>query len=242
MVLENNCNIKSYEVSPNNSNSTKSILANQKILLSNQKKIVDELAKIKTMLNLLLENQTKSDNVTILREVPSNLNDESVWTALLPINSFEKLEEVEQTLLNKKLQQKLASIFIPFFRCRLKYTMSFIPISYRNFFFEVDEKSQVCGTSGKRHGQSCCYSLVDHFFLRNFLITCSWAGGSRENDRKVSFKSYTKIINTFFQIIHLADNGFSLKDCENFFKCVIKNAKRRAAILETPKRKKFFSA
>lgn len=71
---------------------------------------------------------------------------------------------------------------------------------------------------------------MDQFFNRDFLIKCSWAGGSRDEDRKIAFKSYKNIINAFFSIIHLADSNFSVTDCENFFKVVIKNARRRANI------------
>lgn len=64
-------------------------------------------------------------------------------------------------------------------------------------------------------------------FDRSFLLTCSWAGGSRSIETKVCFKSFTKVIKLFFDIVHDSDNYFTLNECHTFFKNVLKNSNQR---------------
>lgn len=96
----------------------------------------------------------------------------------------------------------------------------------------------ICGKSGKKNGINCCYVLIDHFFNREFLTKFSWSGGSRNNETKECFKVYKNIIKTFYIIVAKAALDFSELDCENFFKNIIKNAKRRCllATIETKRR------
>lgn len=92
---------------------------------------------------------------------------------------------------------------------------------------EVKKKySVICGR-GKGKGIDNAYTLVDAIFERSFLQKCSWAGGSRSNESKICFKSHTKLINTFFLIIHESDNTFTLNECHNFFKNILKNSRQR---------------
>lgn len=86
--------------------------------------------------------------------------------------------------------------------------------------------SAICG-KGKGRGINNAYALIDAMFDRNFLKTCSWAGGSRTTDTKICFKSFTKVIKLFFDLVHDSDNSFTLNECHNFFKNVLKNSSQR---------------
>lgn len=85
----------------------------------------------------------------------------------------------------------------------------------------------ICGTRDVGNGANHCYKLVDFIFTRQFMTTCSWAGGSREQKEKVPFKMFKHVISMFFQLVHMADTTFTLEQCENFFKGVLKNSVRR---------------
>lgn len=90
--------------------------------------------------------------------------------------------------------------------------------------------SMVCGTSGREYGINVCYSLIDKIFSRKLMPQCSWAGGSRGENKKVAFKTYTNVINIFFKLVHAADATFTLDACEQFFKNILKNSTKRSNI------------
>ncbi|XP_045473413.1 uncharacterized protein LOC123679900 [Harmonia axyridis] len=91
----------------------------------------------------------------------------------------------------------------------------------------VNRLSFICGRDTRMKGIDHGYLLVDKFFTRNFFTLCSWAGGARVPNSKFGFKFYENVINLFFKLVHLADQKFSLEDCEDFFKGVIRNCVRR---------------
>lgn len=64
--------------------------------------------------------------------------------------------------------------------------------------------SVVCG-KGKGREINNAYALIDAMFNRNFLKSCSWAGGSRTTSSKICFKSFTNVIKLFMNIIHESD-------------------------------------
>lgn len=86
--------------------------------------------------------------------------------------------------------------------------------------------ASVCG-KGKGRGINNAYALVDVMFDRKFLKTCSWAGGSRSTESKICFKSFTKVIKFFFDIVFESDNSFTLTECHIFLKNVLKNSSQR---------------
>lgn len=78
-------------------------------------------------------------------------------------------------------------------------------------------------------GYDCCYALVDQFFTREFLNTCSWTGGSRSPDmKKTAFKTYKRTNNIFYELVRLADPTFSEINTEKFFHSVLRNSRQRA--------------
>lgn len=115
-----------------------------------------------------------------------------------PIDSLEDLMNLEKKLTDRKVMEEY-----------------------------IQKLSYLCGKKGNGHGPNNCYLLVDRLFTRKFMTLCSWAGGAREQKEKIAFKTYKNVINFFFNIIHLSDENFTLKDCEEFFKNVIRNSTRR---------------
>ncbi|GBP95636.1 hypothetical protein EVAR_68148_1 [Eumeta japonica] len=87
--------------------------------------------------------------------------------------------------------------------------------------------SVICGT-GKGIGINNCYALVDVMFSRKFLTECSWAGGSRNDCKKICFKAFDRIIYFFFSIIRDSDENFTLVECEAFFKNILRNSVKRS--------------
>uniref|UniRef100_A0A1S4GAW0 DUF4806 domain-containing protein n=1 Tax=Anopheles gambiae TaxID=7165 RepID=A0A1S4GAW0_ANOGA len=59
----------------------------------------------------------------------------------------------------------------------------------------IQSMSCVCGNSGKSNGIDCCYKLVHYFITRQFLLQCSWTGGSRGSKRKNGEQSTPGITN-----------------------------------------------
>lgn len=79
----------------------------------------------------------------------------------------------------------------------------------------VDKLSCICGKDTKINGIDHCYMLVDKFYTRNFFTTCSWAGGAKATGTKFAFKFYENVIVLFFELVHLADNRFTLEFFSN---------------------------
>ncbi|XP_044744249.1 uncharacterized protein LOC123306345 [Coccinella septempunctata] len=98
----------------------------------------------------------------------------------------------------------------------------------------IEKLSFICGRRGNGNGLDNCYLLVDKLFTRKFMTLCSWAGGSRDKEKeKIPFKTFKNVINVFFKIIHLSDNDFSLRECEDFLKNVIRHSSRRNSTAPT---------
>lgn len=98
----------------------------------------------------------------------------------------------------------------------------------KNIFDEyVERMTFLCGNRGKGNGVDHAYMLMDNFFSRKFMTLCSWAGGARDKKEKIPFKYYKNVINLFFKLVYLADNDFTVQECEVFLKNVIRNSGRR---------------
>ncbi|XP_030745005.1 uncharacterized protein LOC115888657 isoform X2 [Sitophilus oryzae] len=93
---------------------------------------------------------------------------------------------------------------------------------------KTEKLSYVCGKRGDGHGVNNSFTLVDRMFTRKFMTLCSWAGGARGEREKVAFKMYKNVILLFYNVIQLSDKSFTHKDCEEFFKNVIRNSTRRS--------------
>lgn len=179
------------------SNKTDLILNTLSTLLENQEKIFQQMAKFETMLDAAVLEFIKTPTQCASC---SKKKDNSVFNNDL----FSPIEEIEQL---NSLEEKLKKQDV-----------------FQNY---VEQLSHICGKSGKCKGFDVSYNLVDKIFSRNFLVLCSWAGGSRDKQEKIPFKFYKNIIHLFFEVVKLADNNFTLTDMEIFFKNVIRNSVKR---------------
>ncbi|XP_058825141.1 uncharacterized protein LOC131685443 isoform X2 [Topomyia yanbarensis] len=100
------------------------------------------------------------------------------------------------------------------------------PVFAQRLFSHMREK---IGNKGDNYrGQNTCYYLIDRFFDRKFLIHCSWSGGSRSDIEKSAIKDCKNILALFYRIVRSTNEKFSFHLLENFFKSVVKNAKKRS--------------
>lgn len=67
------------------------------------------------------------------------------------------------------------------------------------------------------------------------MNTCSWTGGSRNNEKKTAFKQYKRTINLFYTLVRLADPVFTEANMKHFFVSVLRNSKKRC-LQDGPKR------
>lgn len=192
-------------------NKLDTILVNQERIIQNQNSILKELETTATKDNqLLIIQQLAKYEVTLdmmiqklgktapMNKSPEN-EKQSNNIVLEEIKKVDDLEKFENLLQDKQMMEDF-----------------------------VDRLSVVCGQKGSGNGLNNCYLLVDRIFSRQFMTLCSWAGGARDKKEKVPFKMYKNVINLFFKVIHLSDTTFTLKDCEEFFKNVIRNSTRRS--------------
>ncbi|KAF5277589.1 hypothetical protein FQR65_LT15934 [Abscondita terminalis] len=173
------------------------LLSNQTTIIENQIRIIQQLAKHESLFDELIKNSMSNSDGL----ATSKTSKKAVLTIPVePIDSVEKLELLESKLKDEK-------------ECQ----------------FILNGMSIICGRTRRGCGIDHCYNLVDKFFTREFMTKCSWAGGTRDkiNKEKIAFKSYKRVINLFFRLVHLADDDFSLEECHAFLKNVIRNSTRR---------------
>ncbi|RVE41708.1 hypothetical protein evm_013639 [Chilo suppressalis] len=208
-LSEEQCEIKSIKTDINN-------------IKSDLKSINDDMKTIMEVLNTSLNNQGVIDNTlkSILYQVTSLkvMNEEFIKKSItekqthsLVLNQIKDLKDLEE--FEKKL----------------------IDSQYRD---DLEKKLSVLCTKGTGQGTTSSYTIVDILFERQFFKLCSWTGATRssENDpaEKICFKSFSKTIGFFFEIIHKMDSSFNLTDCHKFFKTILRNAEQRCKI--EPKR------
>lgn len=93
----------------------------------------------------------------------------------------------------------------------------------------------ICGDKGFADASTCCYHLVDIFFTRAFLLTVSWSGGSRTENKKLPLKKYFNTLSVFNTLVRLASNDFDEHKSKEFFITVLKNSKKRTERTSTKK-------
>ncbi|XP_053691486.1 uncharacterized protein LOC128740001 [Sabethes cyaneus] len=100
------------------------------------------------------------------------------------------------------------------------------PMFARKLFDQMREK---IGDRGDNYcGQNTCYTLIDNFFDRKFLVHCSWSGGSRSDIEKCAIKDCKNTLTMFYKIVRSTNKKFTFVLLEEFFKSVVRNAKRRS--------------
>ncbi|XP_062550513.1 LOW QUALITY PROTEIN: uncharacterized protein LOC134215314 [Armigeres subalbatus] len=82
-------------------------------------------------------------------------------------------------------------------------------------------------------GATVCLQIIDYFFDREFLLSCSWSGISRNKKAneniisKTPFHKYDGIITLFHKVVLFSDPLFSKVQCEQFLHRCLRNAKQR---------------
>lgn len=196
-------------VDPQLNNKIDEIIANQKNILENQQIIIanfEHSASIEnqqTIIQHLAKLEVMLDNIATKAYLGKSEN-QNIQTATKEdiffdaINNLVELEKLETKLANKADMDEYVHKF-----------------------------SYVCGRKASGNGLSNCYILVDKIFSRKFMTLCSWAGGARDGKEKIPFKMFKNILNLFFRVVRLSDDNFTLKNCEDFFKAVIRNSTKR---------------
>ncbi|KAJ8964619.1 hypothetical protein NQ317_003846 [Molorchus minor] len=156
------------------------IIANQDIIIQNQRVIIDNFEHSASQENQLKIMQHLAKLEVVLDSMASNnlinntcacktANQNSSLTIkedifFDPIDTLAELEKLEGKLSNKTDMEEYVQKF-----------------------------SYVCGRKGSGNGISNCYILVDKIFSRKFITLCSWAGGARDGKEKFLSK-FLKIL------------------------------------------------
>lgn len=82
-------------------------------------------------------------------------------------------------------------------------------------------------------GKNCAFILLDEMFTRNFLVKCSWSGGSRLGEKKIMFQSGTNITALMLTVIKEIIIDFTFKNLRDFIGTQLRNSKRRATQSES---------
>lgn len=160
--------------------------------------IIQQQAKMQTSLDILvnilndhLQIEKKQEQQTVTKN----------FIISAPIDSEEKLKNLEEHLKNENHMQQV-----------------------------VSEMSYICGRSGKQNGMDVCYKLIDNFLERNFVSSCSWTGNTKVgggSTSKVAIKYFVHFRKCFLKTVLLADKDFSEQKCDIFLKRILKNSNQR---------------
>ncbi|XP_050497710.1 uncharacterized protein LOC126878855 isoform X2 [Diabrotica virgifera virgifera] len=93
----------------------------------------------------------------------------------------------------------------------------------RNYFKKI-----IGNTPDTSNGLDTCYSIVDYFFEKKFMVQCSWTGGSRSNTEKCCIKNCKNILEVFFTIVQSSNKDFSKALLKKFIIGITRNAKKRS--------------
>lgn len=186
------------------------ILTNQDAIIENQKVIIAGLQNWNKDKALIIQQLVKLEAMldTIGCNIINNNRHEKQYATQMtgsddvvanPIDTLADLQKLEKNLAEKEIMENY-----------------------------VTKYSFICGREGNSKGLNNCYTLIDRFFTRRFMTLCSWAGGARDKKEKIPFKIYKNTIEFFFRVVNLSDNSFTLNECEEFFKAIIRNSTRRS--------------
>uniref|UniRef100_A0A1B0DGN7 DUF4806 domain-containing protein n=1 Tax=Phlebotomus papatasi TaxID=29031 RepID=A0A1B0DGN7_PHLPP len=93
------------------------------------------------------------------------------------------------------------------------------------------QMNKIAGTDGKCNGDKIAFIIADKMFERQVLTELTWTGFSRTGRVKKAFNVYKNIIQLFYEIVHDADNAFTEKKAEDFFKeKILKHANARSKV------------
>ncbi|XP_065080790.1 uncharacterized protein LOC135703465 [Ochlerotatus camptorhynchus] len=82
-------------------------------------------------------------------------------------------------------------------------------------------------------GGTVCLQIVDYFFHREFMLSCSWTGTTRNKScdevivSKIAFHKFDGVIALFHKVVMFSDPSYSLVECQKFLHRCLRNAKQR---------------
>ncbi|XP_063388216.1 uncharacterized protein LOC134674089 [Cydia fagiglandana] len=172
--------------------------------------------------------------------------DKALLLALLSNQSkmMSQLSEIQSTLNTSRATRSRSSVpdkspvdeqpSVPSFRrvAPAKTLQEFdefeVNLGNEEFFTQViSEMEVICGSSGTCKGLEACYILIDYFITRECVMNCSWAGNSKTDVQKVPFKYYNNFRKFFLTLVRITDTTFTERDCDNFFKTILRNSRMR---------------
>ncbi|XP_073952592.1 uncharacterized protein isoform X1 [Choristoneura fumiferana] len=168
-------------------------------VLANQTKMMKQLSKLQSSFNHFRDTRPR-DLVNSDDTTPQSASNLSSSRRIKPAKNLQDLEELEENLSNEE------------------------------FFSDVvSEMKLICGFSGTSIGLNSCYKLVDYFVERECLLHCSWTGSTRSETEglKIPFKRFTNLMKCFHALVQESDSTFSEVDCQEFFKRILRNSKKR---------------
>uniref|UniRef100_A0A1B0D920 Uncharacterized protein n=1 Tax=Phlebotomus papatasi TaxID=29031 RepID=A0A1B0D920_PHLPP len=185
---------------------------------------IDEIRDLKSQLRQLTRKMTQMQTLVqkvgslqnkpqVNLDLPSDTAEGRLVKEAFPLKCYEKMQLVEEQL-----------------------------ESNDNFYNEmVKHFDIICGSSigvaGIGTGKKYSYILCDHFFDRQFLTSFTWTGSTRLEQPKRSMRDFKQILISFLRIINSSDATFNMIDLEEFFKCVLKNSRKRAESSESMNRR-----
>ncbi|XP_055522690.1 uncharacterized protein LOC129716857 isoform X3 [Wyeomyia smithii] len=133
------------------------------------------------------------------------LCNETIAAPLSPIKNFEELQSLEKQAKDQQFVEVVTK-----------------------YFGSMHGKSRYVGEGG-----TVCLQIIDYFFDREFLLTCSWTGTSRPKNSdevtmpKIPFYKFDRVIALFHKVVTFSDPTYPLVECQNFLKRCLRNAKQR---------------
>lgn len=190
------------------------ILTNQKILsekldnmlqiqgitLENQQKIVQNMAAQSVQLDEISAQLADIKQGPMVTLLKDANPDDNKSFTIKPIENQNDLKSLDQLLADRTERHKIQK------------RLSFLCLA------------------SKGEGKTCAYKLLDILFTRDFLCTCSWAGGSRGDRSKIAFKDYKNVLKFFYGMIQSWDPTYTIQDNEVFFKIITKNSNQRKSM------------
>lgn len=181
------------------------------MVIENQKKIFDKMARLQTCLESLVK--LISENLTFINH-EGNQPVEKEIINFSPIDTKEKLEWFEEELKNKKFfddfVQKMSII------CGKTGKENGLDVCYKLIDYFIDRNFlRMCSWTGNTRARD-------------------------EQSSKVAVKYCKNFRNCFLTVVRLADVDFSEQNCEIFLKRVLKNSTQRSTakrILSTHKKR-----
>lgn len=203
------------EVVHDNTSDNAAVLANQNVIIANQSKIMQVLAKLITeveyMSQALCEGQRGASTSIATME---NIAD--------PVNSVEELDLLEESLKDDRVMQKYIQSMS--FICGTSGKANGLDSCYKLVDFFVTRPLLLqCSWTGNSRASGVKQTQENE-------------PSTSGETSKVALKFYKKFRSLFLKLVMLADRDFSEVDCDVFFKRIIKNSKQRVNAAMTTSR------